>query len=390
MILGRIYVMIVRKKLRYKLINKFYVVVIGLLTLPYYSASEAIFYSSDNTRTDIHTILYNAQVVEKTEVGLFSSLTSFSFAPFNLNIFYRHFADLEQRNFSNFKEQIYIKVFTWDCGALFGGTCFINCDQKKEFYRQCRRGNNDISIFFNNMMNNLHQRINREKAKEQNLNKRVEEIRGQYDSWKYQLDLCDAVHLEIFQLLEIFSEFFKKGKELQNISEMLSIMGSSQDYLNFLEQIEFVKETLGSTEDHLLIGEFLDTLENLYINEIIPNISSFMYDFFNSYDDFDNTDIENLIKTLLDSILHLISVSRENIISSLNQVEYDLHKAVEALSKQKTRTQTISELIPRNIRYSIIQTEEAISEHDQIQKVEKRREVNHRTYRYHSRDFLEP
>ena len=381
--------MIVNNKLRYKLISKFYIVV-SLLFSSYYSAGEGIFYSNDDTRTNIHTILYNVQDIEKMEIGLFSSLTQLSFAPFNLNIVYRHFVDLEQKNFKSFKEQIYIKVFTWDCNALFRGMCFINCDQKREFYRQCKRGNNDISIFFKNMPHNLHEKINREKAKEQHLDKRVEKIRSQYNSQEYQLALYDNIHREVFQLLEIFSEFSISGKELQNINEMLSIMRSNQGYLNFLEQIEVIRETLDVTEDNLLISEFLDALEYLYINGIIPNLSSFMYDFIDSYDDFNNTDVENLIKTLLDSILHLISMSRENIVNSLNQINYDLYQADGALSKQQKRTQTVSRLIPKAIRYSIIKTEEAISEHDQIQKIKKQREVNYSTHRYHSRGFLEP
>lgn len=381
--------MIVKHKLRYKLISKFYVI-IGLLISSCYSTGEGIFYSSDNTSTNIHTILYNVQVVERTEIGLFSSLTRFSYAPFDLNIFYRHFSDLEKKNFSSFREQIYIKVFTWDCDALFKGMCFMNCDQKKEFYRQCKRGNDDISTFFGNMLNNLQKKVDREKAREQHLDEKMKEIRDQYNNWNRQLNLCEGILQEVFQLLEIFSEFFTKEKELQNINEMLNIMRSNQDDLNFLEQIEAVRETLDGTEDNVLINEFLDTLESLYVNEIIPNLSSFMYDFIESYDHFNSDDVENLVKTLLDSILHLISISRENIVKSLNKAHYDLYQADQALSKQQKRTRAVSKLIPNNISYSIIKTEEAISENDQIQNVAKKREVDYRVDRYRSRSFFEP
>jgi len=379
---------IVRKKLRRRWISKFYVIV-GFLTLPYYSTSEAIFYSSDDTRTNVHTILYNTQTIEKTDVGLFSSLTQFSFAPFNLGIFYRHFSDLEKRNFKNFKEQVYIKVFTWDCGALFGGTCFFNCDEKKKYYRQCQRATKDIQKFFKNMSKNLNRYANREKAKARRLNERLKKVNNKRYDWVDQLTLCDNLSEEISELSELLIDLFKQGEDLQSFREIFNTVKNNYADLNFSKQIEVIRDELDNTREDELVHELLDVLEHLHVNEIIPNLNSFIYDFTDSYDDFDNTNVENLIKTLLDSVLHLLSISRTSIIDSIKRIDYDIMEATTAFTDQQWRFERISRVIPKNIRYSIIKTEEKISEYEQIKKVKKPMEVNHRTYNYPSRGVFD-
>jgi len=116
---------------------------------------------------------------------------------------------------------------------------------------------------------------------------------------------------------------------------------------------------------------------------------SSIHAFTDSYDDFDNTNVENLIKTLLDSVLHLLSISRTSIIDSIKRIDYDIMEATTAFTDQQWHFERISRVIPKRIRYSIIKTEEKISEYEQIKKVKKPMEVNHRTYNYPSRGVFD-
>jgi len=378
--------MIVKNKLRHKWISQFYIIV-GLVVLPCLKAEGVIFYSSDETKSDIHTILYNNQVVEETDVGLFSSLNRLSFAPLKLNVFYRHFSDLEQRNYKSFKKQVHIKVFTWNCDALFKGVCFINCDQQRDYYRQCKRGISDIQKFFKSIEKNLNRYASREKTKAQRLNEQLEKIYSQSDSWVDQLVLCDNMSEEISELSGLLTDLFKKGEDLQNFREIFNTV--KHNYADFPKQIEALRDELGGTEEDEIINKVLDVLERLYGNKIIPNFNSFIYDFIDSYDHFNSVDVENLLKTLLDSILHLLSISRTNILDTLEQIRYDVMEATTAFTDQQWRFERISRVIPKNIRYSIIKTEEKISEYEQIKKVKKPMEVNHRTYNYPSRGVFD-